>query len=664
MPRPGRLFVVVLLAAALGAPSAVGAAGWAPAEDVVSGSQPTFSPSIAGRPDATLIMSWLAGPGAGADLMAATRPPGGPWDAPQKLSGGAAVQSAVLRADAAGGAVAAWLEGGYVRAATLAPGGAWQIIPVPLSAAGVGAPVMATAPDGTTAVAWIDSSVIKVSVRASGGAFAAAQTVTAGTGPKDLSLAAGPSSDIVLCWDDTSGASTRVMSAYRPAGGPAFQAPATVAGASPNAGDNLYYVAPTVAFNGTGEASVVWMSILENNGSNQTTNRWQAKWRGSGSGGAWGPLFPEVLDQRTVNNILPQTASIPALAADAGGRTTAAWKSLNTTEVLTSVRAEGTANAFGTPQAIGSSTSPRLALGPVGSGLLLLDGRAQAGTFALADGSFGPFDGTPYLPAGTALGMAAAGDPGGDAAVAWALLDGSTHHLRWAPYDVTAPEARSVSIPASAVAGRAATFSVTPYDALSGATAAWDFGDGATASGAAVAHNYDAAGSRTVMVTVTDGAGNTATASGPVSVTAAPATGGGAGVDANPGPGPGPGIRTPADTTAPELTAVTVTPRRFRVGPARTALAARARAPRGTHISWRLSEAAMVRFVLARLPRKGKPVAAGSMTRRANAGAGKIAFSGRLGRKALRRGGYRMTVTATDKAGNASRTVTVGFTVA
>jgi PKD domain len=657
MARSGRLLVSLVLSVALSAPAVAHAARWAPAVDLVSSSQPIFSPSLAGRPDGTLIMSWLAGPGAGADLMAATRPPGGAWGAPEKISGGAAVQGGHLETDAAGGAVAVWLENGYVRGATLPPGGAWQIVPVPLSGSGAGAPAMATAPDGTTAVAWIESSVIKVSVRAPGGAFSAASTITSGTGPKDLFLAAGPSSDMVLCWDDTSGASTRLMSAYRGAGGPAFQAAQTVASASPNVGDNLYYVSTTVAFNGTGEASVVWMSILMNNGANQTTNRWQAKWRGAGSAGTWGPQFPEVLDSRTVNNTLPQTSSLPAVAADAGGRTTAAWKSLNTTEVFTSVRPDGAANGFGTPQAIGSTTSPVLALRPVGPGLLLLDSRAQAGTFALSDGSFGPFDGTPFPPAATPTGMAATGDAAGDAAVAWSVLDGSTFRLRWAPYDVTAPEAQSLSIPTTAVAGAAATFSVTPYDALSGATAAWDFGDGTTASGATVTHSYAAAANRTATVTVTDGAGNTATASGPVSVTTAPAPGGGAGADASPGP------RALADTRAPVLSAVAIAARRFRVAPGRTALAARARTPRGTRVSWRLSEAGTIRFVLTRVPRGGKAVAAGRLARRAKAGAGKLAFSGRLGRKALRRGSYRMTLTATDAAGNASRPVALRFTI-
>jgi hypothetical protein len=154
----------------------------------------------------------------------------------------------------------------------------------------------------------------------------------------------------------------------------------------------------------------------------------------------------------------------------------------------------------------------------------------------------------------------------------------------------------------------------------------------------------------------------------------APASGGGAG-GSSPTPGPA------RDATPPALSHVSLTRKRFAVAAARTALSARA--ARGTALRFTLSEAATVRIAFERvLPGRraghscrpatrrtaGKPrctryVAAGTLTRRAGAGAARATFSGRVGAKALRPGRYRLRVVATDAAGNASASATVAFTV-
>jgi hypothetical protein len=53
----------------------------------------------------------------------------------------------------------------------------------------------------------------------------------------------------------------------------------------------------------------------------------------------------------------------------------------------------------------------------------------------------------------------------------------------------------------------------------------------------------------------------------------------------------------------------------------------------------------------------------GTLTRTLSAGLRSIAFSGRIGRRALRVGDYRATVTAVDAARNVSRARTVTFTI-
>jgi hypothetical protein len=53
----------------------------------------------------------------------------------------------------------------------------------------------------------------------------------------------------------------------------------------------------------------------------------------------------------------------------------------------------------------------------------------------------------------------------------------------------------------------------------------------------------------------------------------------------------------------------------------------------------------------------------GTLTRVSHAGANKVAFSGRIGSKALRPGRYQATLTATDAVGNSSKPRTIRFSI-
>lgn len=136
------------------------------------------------------------------------------------------------------------------------------------------------------------------------------------------------------------------------------------------------------------------------------------------------------------------------------------------------------------------------------------------------------------------------------------------------------------------------------------------------------------------------------------------------------------------DTTRPVVLAFSISPLRFAVGRAATPRIAKAR--RGARFRYGLSELATSRIRIDRiLPgrRSGrscvKPnrslaghrrctryVKAGVLTRR-NQASGKqtVRFSGRIGRRALRRGRYRATIRATDAAGNRSRPKRLRFKV-
>jgi hypothetical protein len=114
------------------------------------------------------------------------------------------------------------------------------------------------------------------------------------------------------------------------------------------------------------------------------------------------------------------------------------------------------------------------------------------------------------------------------------------------------------------------------------------------------------------------------------------------------GPGGNGGDGTPADRTAPAIGRITLKPARF------TTVRAKARgARRGTTIRYSLSEPAAVTLRVERkVGRRFK--SAGTLKQAGRAGANRKAFTGRIGRKVLRAGTYRLVLTAVDAAGNRS----------
>jgi hypothetical protein len=227
------------------------------------------------------------------------------------------------------------------------------------------------------------------------------------------------------------------------------------------------------------------------------------------------------------------------------------------------------------------------------------------------------------------------------------------------------PVAQAAASPASAAVGQPVAFSGIATDPDDGDTLslAWRFDDGTTATGAAVSHAFATPGVHTGTVTATDPTGLTATAAASIT------------------------IPVPRDTTPPTVSSLKTSPSTFTVAKAGTATIAKAqprRHRRGTKIEFKLSEPAEVVIAFARRTaginvgrscqapsrkhRHGKActryVGSGSLTRRSEpAGAVSIPFTGRVGRRALAHGHYRLTLTATDPAGNASKPRTATFKI-
>jgi hypothetical protein len=133
---------------------------------------------------------------------------------------------------------------------------------------------------------------------------------------------------------------------------------------------------------------------------------------------------------------------------------------------------------------------------------------------------------------------------------------------------------------------------------------------------------------------------------------------------------------TATDTTAPIVSRFVASPTRFRVARRATALMARAsRTGAGTTMRYRLSESARVTFTVERLlpgrrvggrcvkpapelrarPSCIRRAVAGRLIRAGRTGANTLRFSGRIGKRALAAGRYRVTLSATDAARNRSR---------
>ncbi|MGD9694392.1 MAG: PKD domain-containing protein [Thermoleophilia bacterium] len=179
---------------------------------------------------------------------------------------------------------------------------------------------------------------------------------------------------------------------------------------------------------------------------------------------------------------------------------------------------------------------------------------------------------------------------------------------------------------------------------------AWAFPDAVGATGAVVDRAFAAAGARSGTLTVTDPTGRSATATASVVVG---------------GPGPGAGA-------APRLSALKVSPRRALL--ARKASRGRRALPaRPAVIGVTASDAGRLRVVAERRTtgrRRGmrcvaptralvrarartcvRYVKGATITRRVAAGAVKVSFTGRVGRRTLPIGTYRLTLTLTNAAG-------------
>ena len=655
------LIVALGVALLVASPAQAGPA-WLGAAPIPGEGTPAREARVAFGDDGTLVAAWHEGAGGTQTIKTATRPPGGSFGPVDTLAGPATgLGSARVAVDGEGTTLVTWVQGPGARFAVRPPGGSFEPasdVPRP-AGENVGSAIeVVFDPHGTALAAWVGSQPrmtggidlrLRATVRPPGGSFDPPVALEEGFDNRDaigtpsfsltsVDVASAGDGDLITSWHSScclvgsEVSSVRVV--VRPPGGP-FNAVETVDSGSTQAGTGV--LSPQLAGSAQGSAIVVWgkMQTL-------TTGQVAACWRAPG-GSFTGCAIEDVSDSGST----PEATDV---GLDGQGNAVAVWSRKLPTgadpyAVQTAGRAAGSLawtplNTFSEPGV--DLAQPQLASSRQGAAIVAwrrgmdrIDGAAKAGGAV-----FGPSQplsasgGNPVFPD-------VAMDPDGNGAAAWERIPPPDTLVEVAGYDGAGPRLSGLSIPAGGDTGQPLTFGVGATDVWSAVqSVGWSFGDGAAAPGAQVTHTYEpAGGSFTATVTAVDSLGNATSGSGTTLI---------------------------RDTIRPVLSRLRMARRRFAVGRARTPLVAR-RVPRGSAFRFRLSEPATVKIRIDRkLLRGGRTVyrrVAVLTRRRQRTGSNRVRFSGRIKRRALRRGAYRATLRAVDATGNRSGARKTSFSI-
>lgn len=247
--------------------------------------------------------------------------------------------------------------------------------------------------------------------------------------------------------------------------------------------------------------------------------------------------------------------------------------------------------------------------------------------------------------------------------------------------DTQPPETTIESGPSGTVEGATQTFAFSSSEPGSSFECAVDGAPFAACSTPAVIGPLDS-GQHSFRVRASDAFGNTDPTPAERSFSVAAGDSGGGDGDGD-GDGGG-GDPLAGDSRRPALRQVSLAHRVFRVGARRTSRTAAARRiRRGTRVRYHVSEPATVTLLIERRKRgrrvrgrcraprpeyRGRPRcrrhrAVATLLREADRGRNRTRFTGRIGRKKLRPGRYRLTLRAVDRAGNSSRRVRRSFRI-
>lgn len=679
MSRPRSVLANGLAAIALGssllaAAPALAAPTWlAPAKLSAAGQtaeKPQVSVDVAG--DALTVWERLG------VIEASSRPAGsGSWQAPVTLSN-TKDQSSLpqVALDSHGDAVVVWLsfdgsEYSIETAIRSGLSGSWQA-PVTLRTLGAMTvaeprPDLAVDAQGDAVAIWQRlhgaEAIVEASSRpAASGSWTTPETLSEeGENLHPAEVAIDAKGNATAVWEEKETGEVAIDAAVRPASGK-WEALVTLSAIGANANE------PRLAVGAQGEAVAVWERF-------EGEELIEAASRAS-SGAAWGKAVALTKPEGGKGEPAGQQ-----VAVDGQGDAVVVWSRTNAShDVVEATEGRTSSSVWQPPVSLSPAggmveEQPRVAVNGHGSAVVVWERSngsnevIEAASGLAASGSWRPP--VSLSAAGEeAAEPEAALDEQGNAAAVWRRFDGKTSYIaEAAALDAAGPLLSSLAIPTAGTTGQALAFSVSPFDVWSALAATnWSFGDGTNQVGTSVGHAYGAPGTYTVTVTGADVLGNATNASAAVSIAASPAASAKVG-----------------SPVAPAITGARLVPPRFRVSKRATAISARPNVPQGTSFHFTLSEAARLQIAfkhsVAGLRSGRRCVAPSAKLRRRHAkrctrtlivgqlsrsqeqkGADTLAFSGRIGTRALAPGAYTATLTAIT-GGLTSVPVTLSLTV-
>jgi PKD domain len=501
--------VAILL---LVASPASAAPAWLPPVDLSPPGSEASQPQVAVDPAGNAVAIWQRSGGpSGAIVESASRPVGGSWSQPTKLSAPEADPfGPQLAVDPQGNAVAIWFDfnGLLIESAYRPAGGDWSP-PTKLSAPGanIGARV-AVDRTGNAMAIWQrfngTDSIVESASRPLGGSWLGPVEVSAAPGLRFAErpqIALDPSGNAIAIWDrrDGSPGSRLIESAYRPAGG-GWSEPSKLSAAGAEA------FSPQIAFDSAGNAVAVWD---RGNGPNGRDVESAAR----PIGGDWSG--PTLLSVGGIN-------SQPQLAVDPAGNATAIWHRSNGTESIIESASRSVGGGWSGPTPLSAvalpglgivASRPQLAVDPGGNAVAVWD-RISGPDSSLIESAVRPAGGSwsgPIeltAPSGFAFDPQIDLDPSGNAVAIWAH-GGTNSIIRAAALDGGAPKLQGLAFPAAGRTRSRLHFAVSALDSWSPlGPVSWSFGDRKGASGLSATHVYTKPGRYQLTLQVADVLGN------------------------------------------------------------------------------------------------------------------------------------------------------------
>ncbi|OJU81154.1 MAG: hypothetical protein BGO11_16095 [Solirubrobacterales bacterium 70-9] len=499
-------------------------AAWLPAEPVVASGPAASDVQVAVDGKGDVFVAWVTANPTNHAIVVSEHPAGGSWSpATQKIQATQDCQEPSLAVNEAGAAilVADCKTGATpMRYATRSIFGTWSTTSGELPGSGSGKqPRAGIDSTGNFAVAWqtegSPSAVDAVYAPVGGGFGAVKQISTAGKVATEPNLAMTPTGTVDLVWlEQRKQISTdpvvQVMIA-RKRGSAEWTASGHLTSNFTNT--PVAFGEPQIEVDGTYQI-VAWTQ--------EETHPEMIARNSNGDGNGFSEPIVGIAESGYVE--------FPQVGIDRSGRSIATWRSFPTgpTGIAVKSSSASTPTSFwATPSTVqenaAGSAIPVLSVTPSGyaaTAWYMGGGQIWAATRP-AGGAFGsPV--TLTTPQQFGYEGPVATNDGEDSVVVWNTSD----HPAVAVEDRTAPALAPTAT--TATLGSATNFTAGATDAWGPVHVTWDFGDGATATGATADHTYASAGTKTATVTATDAAGNVGTATVEARVTApTPAPGGG-----------------------------------------------------------------------------------------------------------------------------------------